>query len=191
MSKSDSKITRRSFIKTAATAGLLIPFSSSLLAKAITNTGNAFVVPPLDTGMRTGNQVTFKLSINAGQTMFFNGVNTPTVGINQSYLGPVLRAKRGDTVKINVSNKINEVTTLHWHGMTLPAKMDGGPHQFINPGQTWNSQFKIRQEAGTLWYHSHALHKTGVKKLEHFGITLMHCIKPAHRFIMDLRGYLS
>ena len=161
MSKSDSRITRRGFVKMAASTGLLLPFSTSLIAKSIINTGNAFVVPPLDTGMRTGNQVTFQLSINSGQTMFFNGLNTPTIGINQSYLGPVLRAKRGDNVSINVTNKINEVTTLHWHGMTLPAKMDGGPHQFINPGKTWNSQFQIRQEAGTLWYHSHALHKTG------------------------------
>ena len=161
MSKSISKITRRKFVKAAATAGLLMPFSPSLMAKSIANKGNAFVVPPLDTGIRKGNQVTFNLSINAGQTMFFYGVNTPTLGINQNYLGPVLRAKRGDTVNINVANRINEVTTLHWHGMTLPAKMDGGPHQFINPGQAWNSQFQIRQEAATLWYHSHALHKTG------------------------------
>lgn len=138
-----------------------MPFSPSLMAKAIVNKGNAFVVPPLDKGIRKGNQVTFNLSVNAGQTMFFNGVHTPTLGINQNYLGPVLRAKRGDSVNINVANKINEITTLHWHGMTLPAKMDGGPHQFINPGQAWNSQFQIRQEAATLWYHSHALHKTG------------------------------
>ena len=161
MSKSDSKITRRSFIKTAATASFLIPYSSSLLAKVVANTGNTFVVPPLYTGERTGNHVTFQLSVNAGNSMFFNGLNTPTIGINQNYLGPVLRAKRGDNVNINVTNKINDVTTLHWHGMTLPAKMDGGPHQSINPGETWNSQFQIRQEASTLWYHSHAMHKTG------------------------------
>jgi bilirubin oxidase len=152
---------RRSFIKSAGAAGLLLPLSKSALAKSSAAGLNTFVVPPLNTGVREGNKVSYKLSINSGKTEFFKGVNTPTLGLNQSYLGPVLRAKRGDTVSIKVDNNINEVTTVHWHGMTLPANMDGGPHQSINPNQSWTSTFKIRQEAATLWYHSHAMHKTG------------------------------
>ncbi len=156
-----NKQSRRSFIKSAGAASLLLPFSSSVLAKTSGAGLNTFVVPPLNTGVREGNKVSYKLSINSGKTEFFKGVNTPTLGLNQSYLGPVLRAKRGDTVSIKVDNHIDEVTTVHWHGMTLPANMDGGPHQSINPNQSWTSEFKIRQEASTLWYHSHAMHKTG------------------------------
>ncbi len=155
------KQSRRTFIKSAG-ASLLLPLSTtSLLAKTSPTGLNTFVVPPLNTGVREGNKVSYKLSINSGKTEFFKGVNTPTLGLNQSYLGPVLRAKRGDTVSIKVENHINDVTTVHWHGMTLPANMDGGPHQSINPNQSWTSEFKIRQEAATLWYHSHAMHKTG------------------------------
>ncbi len=155
------KQTRRSFIKTASAASLLVPLSLPVIAKIRQTSLNTFVVPPLDTGVREGNKVSYKLSINSGKTEFFKGVNTPTLGLNQSYLGSVLRAKRGDTVSIKVENHINDITTVHWHGMTLPAKMDGGPHQEINPNQSWTSEFQIRQEAATLWYHSHAMHKTG------------------------------
>ncbi len=155
------KQSRRNFIKSLGVTGLLGSFATPLWAKNNGVSLNTFVVPPLDRGVRNGNNVTFKLAIRAGKTSFFNGVNTPTLGVNQSYLGPVLRAKRGDTVNINVNNGINEVTTLHWHGMTLPAHMDGGPHQSIQPKKTWRSTFEIRQEAATLWYHSHAMHKTG------------------------------
>ena len=154
--------TRRKFIQSLGAVSFFAPFTP-LLAKSTTRPLNTFVIPPLDKGQRqgNGNKVIFNLAINAGQSSFFRGVNTPTIGLNQSYLGPVLRAKKGDTVSIHVKNNINEVSTVHWHGMTLPAKMDGGPHQSINPGQTWISEFKVRQEAATLWYHSHAMHKTG------------------------------
>ncbi len=172
------KQSRRTFIKSAG-ASLLLPLSTtSLLAKTSPAGLNTFVVPPLNTGVREGNKVSYKLSINAGKTEFFKGVNTPTLGLNQSYLGPVLRAKRGDTVSIKVENHINDVTTVHWHGMTLPANMDGGPHQPINPNKSWVSEYEIRQEAATLWYHSHTMHKTGPQV--YFGLAGM--------FIIDDEG---
>ena len=93
---------RRQFIKSALVSGSVLPLSSSLFANTIYQK-NAFIVPPLDRGNRKGNHVTFDLSINAGKSAFFRGLNTNTVGINQSYLGPVLRAKRGDIVNINVT----------------------------------------------------------------------------------------
>jgi len=155
-----SRLTRRNFLKSATSAGLLLPFSSSVLSKVV-GQRNELLMPVLNMGVRKGNQVTFNLKIQTGMSEFFKGIKTPTLGINQSYLGPVLRAKRGDMVNINVNNQFNRISTLHWHGMTLPAKMDGGPHQEIKPGKTWNSRFEIRQGASTLWYHSHAMHKTG------------------------------
>ena len=156
-----NKISRRDFLKTAGAVGLLMPFSPNVLAKRAAPKSNRFIVPPLAQAHRRGSQLSFNLQINQSQHQFFRGINTRTLGINQSYLGPVLRARRGDNVLINVKNNINEVTTLHWHGMTLPANMDGGPHQAIAPGKTWQSRFQIRQEAATTWYHSHAMHQTG------------------------------
>ena len=51
-------------------------------------------------------------------------------------------------------------TTIHWHGMHLPAAADGGPHQLIEPGETWSPGWTIDQPAATLWYHPHPHRRT-------------------------------
>lgn len=155
---------RRQFIKSLGigTAGLLLStLNTSLLAKQQNTFSNSFIVPPLDVGKRKGDHVMFNLTMQQGKTQFFQGINTATLGINSHYLGPVLQAKKGDTVSLNVNNRIGEESTLHWHGFTLPAAMDGGPHQRIPNGKAWSATFQIRQPAATLWYHSHQYHKTG------------------------------
>ncbi len=100
-------------------------------------------------------QKVFDLEFVAGESDLMPGVTTETWGINGSYLGPTIRADRGDDVQINVRNGLDEVTTLHWHGMHLPARMDGGPHQMIQPGETWEPHWTIDQPAATLWFHPH------------------------------------
>ncbi|MDO8288728.1 MAG: copper resistance system multicopper oxidase [Parvibaculum sp.] len=79
--------------------------------------------------------------------------------INGQLPGPTLRFKEGEDVTINVINKLDEDTSLHWHGLLLPADMDGVPmfngFHGIKPGTTFTYQFKIRQ-SGTYWYHSHS-----------------------------------
>jgi bilirubin oxidase len=62
---------------------------------------------------------------------------------------------KGDAVKMNVTNKLNDSTTIHWHGMHLPAIMDGGPHQIIPPGTVWQPYWTVKNQAATLWYHPH------------------------------------
>lgn len=97
----------------------------------------------------------FDLTVRPGTTELLDGVQTPTWGVNGSYLGPTLRASRGDEVSINVTNDLPETTTMHWHGMRLPARMDGGPHQPIEPGAVWSPHWTIDQPAASLWYHPH------------------------------------
>ena len=55
-------------------------------------------------------------------------------GISASYLGPVVRVHNGDTVPFRVENRLDEDTTLHWHGMLVSSRVDGGPHNTIRPG---------------------------------------------------------
>ena len=62
---------------------------------------------------------------------------------------------RGEQVRVDVTNALDEPTTVHWHGMHLPAEMDGGPHQMIEPDATWSPELDIDQPAATLWYHPH------------------------------------
>jgi FtsP/CotA-like multicopper oxidase with cupredoxin domain len=69
----------------------------------------------------------FKLQVQRGSREFYPGAASSTLGYNGDYLGPTIRVRRGDTVRIDVENRLEETTTLHWHGAHVPAEMDGGP----------------------------------------------------------------
>lgn len=118
-------------------------------------------IPPLEQGKQISGQRVFDLVLKRGTTSFFEGVQTPTIGINQSYLGPTLQMHRGDRVRMLVKNELGEHATLHWHGFELPASADGGPHQTIAPGASWSAAFEVRQRASLYWCHSHALRRSG------------------------------
>lgn len=97
----------------------------------------------------------FTLGIQSGETRFKDGPATRTWGVNGTYLGPTVRVRRGELVEFAVHNGLDQETSLHWHGMHLPAAMDGGPHQTVPPGGTWRPQWTVDQSAATLWYHPH------------------------------------
>lgn len=112
-------------------------------------------IPPLaDSEVVDGVRV-FSLTSQEGQMAFKPGMTTPTWGFNGDFLGPTLRAQRGEQVAVEVTNELPETTSVHWHGMHLPAAMDGGPHQPIEPGERWRPTWRVDQPAATLWYHPH------------------------------------
>lgn len=118
-------------------------------------------VPPLaDSRVDEQGRRVFDLTLQEGETDLGRDAKTETWGVNGSYLGPTLRAERGEEVLVNVDNELPEMSTLHWHGMHLPAAMDGGPHQMVEPGDTWSPYWQIDQPASTLWYHPHPHGKT-------------------------------
>lgn len=77
-------------------------------------------------------------------------------GFNQMIPGPTLEAEKGDVINVKVTNNLPEVTVIHWHGIQLPAGMDGtdSVQTPIAPGETFEYTF-IVPDAGTFWYHSH------------------------------------
>ncbi len=113
-------------------------------------------IPPLaESRIASDGTRVFELTAQEGTTVFRDGVGTSTWGFNGSYLGPTLRAERGERVAVEVTNALDERTTVHWHGMHLPPEMDGGPHQVIEPGEMWRPTWLVDQPAATLWYHPH------------------------------------
>ena len=99
---------------------------------------------------------TFNLNIkDTFRQIVATGQQTITGGINGNFWGPTLFINKGDTVHMHVKNNLNDSTTIHWHGMHLPAVMDGGPHQVIPPGTTWQPYWKMTNNAATYWYHPH------------------------------------
>ena len=126
-------------------------------------------IPPLLTPEERSGVKAFRLTAQKGESHFVPDQPTATFGFNGNYLGPTLRAGRGDRVLIDVTNQLGETSTVHWHGMHLPAAMDGGPRQTIADGATWSPEFTIQQPAATLWYHPHVMGET----LRHVGMGLV------------------
>ena len=78
-----------------------------------------------------------------------------------SYLGPTIRVRRGQTLRVHFTNELAEDTIVHWHGLHVPASMDGHPSKTIAPGHGFVYEFVIKNRAGTYWYHAHPADKTG------------------------------
>jgi FtsP/CotA-like multicopper oxidase with cupredoxin domain len=122
---------------------------------------NELRIPPLlEPRVDAAGRKVFDLRLQQGTSELLAGKRTQTWGANGAYLGPTVRAVRGDQVVMNVANELPEATTIHWHGMHLPAAADGGPHQMIDPGTTWSPGWRIDQPAATLWYHPHLHERT-------------------------------
>ncbi len=126
----------------------------------VAKTQNPLSIPPVLTGTN------FDLTVQNGTTQFFPGINTPTYGINGNILGPTLVVNKWDWVTMNVTNNLTGTgnsTTMHWHGLHVPAHADGGPHQIIAQGTTWSPEFQILNNASTFWYHPHGEGKTDLQ----------------------------
>ena len=86
---------------------------------------------------------------------FLSGNATATFGINGNFLGPTIILNRGDSIQFSVFNDLDEATTMHWHGLHVPAKSDGSPHNVIEAHSVWSPRIKVLDQAGTYWYHPH------------------------------------
>ncbi|NHW01225.1 copper resistance system multicopper oxidase [Stutzerimonas degradans] len=99
----------------------------------------------------------FDLTIDA-MTVDFTGNRRTAMAINGSIPGPLLRWREGDSVTLRVRNRLPHDTSIHWHGILLPANMDGVPgfsFAGIAPDGMYEYRFKVKQ-SGTYWYHSHS-----------------------------------
>jgi FtsP/CotA-like multicopper oxidase with cupredoxin domain len=79
------------------------------------------------------------------------------------YLGPVIRARRGETLRVRFVNELEEPSIVHWHGLHVAAAMDGHPRDAVGSGATYLYEFPIIDRAGTYWYHPHPHGRTGVQ----------------------------
>ena len=99
----------------------------------------------------------FDLTLDTHTVNFTGNLQVATL-VNGALPAPLLRWREGDTVTVNVHNRLPEPASIHWHGIVLPAGMDGVPglsFPGISPGETFSYRIPVRQ-AGTYWYHSHS-----------------------------------
>ena len=143
-----SKTTRRSFVKGLAATGLLGGLGMwRTPVWAVTSPGQPNVLSGTDFDLYIG-----ELPVN------ITGAARTAMAINGSIPGPILRWREGDTVTLRVRNRLQQDTSIHWHGIILPANMDGVPglsFHGIAPDGMYEYKFKVQQN-GTYWYHSHS-----------------------------------
>ena len=142
-------MSRRRFVTGAAAGSALLGIGFSVNSSSATTSTRQ----PINT-LRGS-----KFDIDIGyKTVNFTGRERPATTINGSVPGPILRWREGDRVTLRVTNYLAHDSSIHWHGMILPANMDGVPgisFDGIKPGETFTYQFDVRQN-GTFWYHSHS-----------------------------------
>ena len=180
----NNKIDRRRFLQLAAT-GVAVPFLAGCNSpsRAVANSRPVdAAIPATKNGTTltdTGDfrpDVELVLSARPGSATIRPGEPTNVWTITgellqgdpnalqpvpESYLGPIIRARTGQRVRIHFTNELSEASILHWHGLHVPADMDGHPRFAIGPGNTYIYDFEVRNRAGTYWYHSHPHGRTG------------------------------
>jgi FtsP/CotA-like multicopper oxidase with cupredoxin domain len=83
------------------------------------------------------------------------GHPTTVLTYGGTYPSPTIRAQRGEIVDVLLDNQLGEDTNVHWHGLTVPAHVDGHPMDVVGPGASKQHTFQIVDRAGTYWYHPH------------------------------------
>jgi FtsP/CotA-like multicopper oxidase with cupredoxin domain len=107
---------------------------------------------------RTSDVRTVTVELDAGETgwEFASGRTIRGFAYNGHIPGPLIDANVGDTVEVRLTNSLPQATTIHWHGIRVPAEMDGteAVQAPVQPGQTFEYRFVV-PDAATFWYHSH------------------------------------
>ena len=155
---------RRNFIKFSSVLMASSLYTPKINAATISfkkQFSQSLAIPPIAQYKMQGDTKVYELDVQKGKTSFVNGALTDTYGVNGSFLGPTIRVDKKNKHLLHVKNSLDEITTLHWHGLKVKGSSDGGPHSVIQAGQKWSADIDINQRACTAWYHPHAMHKTG------------------------------
>lgn len=115
-------------------------------------TGVQIPYPPL---VDVGAAGPYELVAQAATHAFLKDKPVAVVGYGGTYMGPALRVRRGTTAQLRLVNRLDRPTNVHWHGLLVEGRFDGGTHPGIAPGETWEASLAVDQPAATLWYHAH------------------------------------
>jgi len=145
-----NRIDRRRFI--ASAGGAMASAAAAGLFPAWARSGTA--------GIATSEVLTGEsIALTIGDSHFATGGRSGhAVTVNGTLPAPLIRLREGQNVRIAVTNRLAEQSSIHWHGLILPFQMDGVPgvsFPGIDPGQTFAYEFPVVQ-SGTYWYHSHS-----------------------------------
>ncbi|UVT19689.1 MAG: copper resistance system multicopper oxidase [Nitrospira sp.] len=150
-----TRMTRRLFLQRTGALGLLAAAQQLLPACAWTNAATNIHSSVWSQTPLRGEVI----DLTIGETPFTVNERTATaITVNGTIPGPVIRLREGQEVTLRVTNRLGEITSIHWHGILLPPVVDGVPgvsFAGIKPGTTFTYRFPVTQ-SGTYWYHSHS-----------------------------------
>ena len=167
---------RRNFIKLSGLSAGVVVTGGSLTSLLLSSAGckkdhhmGLMTEPVMVTEGNFSRLLSFPSQAGVNQTLTaqattanLKGTNIPVLGYQpNSLLGPSFRINKGDAVNILLQNNLSEHTNIHWHGLKVPALMDGHPDQLANAGSSFRYQFTVNQRAGLSWYHPHPHEMTG------------------------------
>lgn len=104
--------------------------------------------------------------------------------IPDSYLGPILRLRQGQKVRVRFHNKLPEPCVIHQHGLHVPERADGHPKHQIGSGETTAYEFTVLDRAGAYWFHPHTHHRTAEQA--YFGLAGLILVTDAEEQSLDL-----
>jgi FtsP/CotA-like multicopper oxidase with cupredoxin domain len=124
---------------------------------------DALAAPPVLENVATApHTVEVRLRAAPTRLSLLPGTTTDVWAYNGSVPGPTIEAREGDRVIVHFQNDLPEASTIHWHGIHLPANMDGSPLDPVPSGGSYDYVFTLHPgTAGTYWYHPHPHHRTG------------------------------
>jgi FtsP/CotA-like multicopper oxidase with cupredoxin domain len=154
--------------------------------------GDRELEPRIENGVKV-----FDLETSVIRWAILPDVKVDAYAINNQVPGPRLHIRQGDRVRINVTNRLPESTTLHWHGLILPNEMDGPAEitqEPIAPGGSYRYEFTAGQ-SGTYFYHSHD-HVDRQQALGLYGALIIDPANPQdeiaadHDYVIQLQEWL-
>ncbi len=181
---------RRRFLKGAGLLGLALAGGSALStlsactyaplstggAAAPSATAPVALKPPQGAATTAAADLEIALKATRGQVAILPGAETAVwryqaellagdpasvVTLPGSYLGPILRVRQGQRVRVHFTNDLPEPSIVHWHGLLVPDAMDGHPRYAVGAGQSYAYDFQVVNRAGTYWFHPHPHGLTG------------------------------
>jgi FtsP/CotA-like multicopper oxidase with cupredoxin domain len=163
-----------------ASVGAVVPADSGVQAPSPTGADDTLTNPPvLVNQSKAPGTLEVSLTAAPARLALTPGKVTDVYAYNGTVPGPTLEAHEGDKVIIHFINHLPETTTIHWHGMHIPADMDGSPLYAVPPGGKKDYVFTIDSgTAGTFWYHPHPDVRTGYQIAK--GLYGAIIVRPAH-----------
>jgi cuproxidase len=144
--------TRRKLLTAGALSGAAMLVRSNSAARA-TRFETPLPILQLIDAAENGHRVS--LTIAQGSHAYWPGFKATSYGYSASVLGPAIRLRRGERTDFTIENRMDRMTTVHWHGLLIPSDVDGGPHNTLRPGDTWKPALTIDQPEATAWFHPH------------------------------------